>query len=183
MISLSLAGEDIVAAGRTTANQADWDHCYSGLLMWSVFRTATSSARSRASNPAARWTSVLAKGRRNAARRSRLGGHGDRQLAACSRLNRDDRGRAGAKLLRPVRQEFSSDLDFQLRPIQAEPQFDHLPANERRPAGRHMSANRANQNSCGRRPISRWCVGRAPMRDPVAFIEGSPLPFPEAPPG
>jgi SAM-dependent methyltransferase len=35
MINFSLAHEDIEAAERTTANQADWDQRYSGPLMWS----------------------------------------------------------------------------------------------------------------------------------------------------
>ena len=35
MISFSLAGEDIRAAARPSANQADWDHRYGGDRMWS----------------------------------------------------------------------------------------------------------------------------------------------------
>jgi thioredoxin reductase len=35
MISFSLASEDIQAAGRPTANQADWDHRYGGAQLWS----------------------------------------------------------------------------------------------------------------------------------------------------
>jgi thioredoxin reductase/SAM-dependent methyltransferase len=35
MIALSLAEEDLRAAGRTSANEADWDHRYSGEQMWS----------------------------------------------------------------------------------------------------------------------------------------------------
>jgi thioredoxin reductase/protein-L-isoaspartate O-methyltransferase len=35
MISFSLAHEDVAAAARTSANEADWDHRYSGDQMWS----------------------------------------------------------------------------------------------------------------------------------------------------
>lgn len=35
MIAFSLASEDLDSARRTTANQADWDHRYSGPLIWS----------------------------------------------------------------------------------------------------------------------------------------------------
>ena len=35
MISFSLADDDIRAAARPSANQADWDHRYGGDQMWS----------------------------------------------------------------------------------------------------------------------------------------------------
>ena len=61
MISFSLAHDDIRAAVRPSANEADWDHRYGGDQIWSGNPNGTWSRRSAASLPAAHSTSAPAR--------------------------------------------------------------------------------------------------------------------------
>ena len=74
MISFSLAHDDIGAAARPSANEADWDHRYGDDQMWSGNPNGTLVNEIAASLPGVRSTSVPARAATRSGWPNRVGG-------------------------------------------------------------------------------------------------------------
>ena len=74
MISFSLADDDIRAAARPSANEADWDHRYGGEQIWSGNPNGTLVNEIAGLTPAAPSTSAPARAATRSGWPSRAGG-------------------------------------------------------------------------------------------------------------